>query len=352
MSSMLKVSSKQADGPVDARSDGAPRFVWGQSPAMRALEVVATNIARSPCNVLLTGETGTGKGVLAREIHALSGRAARPFVHVDCASLTPSLIESELFGHERGAFTGAVQSRRGRFELAAGGSIFLDEIGELPQALQAKLLRVLQDRVYERIGGGHTQAMTARVVAATNRDLRDAVSKGRFRADLFFRLAVVELDLPPLRERSADLPQLVAEACRLVAARHDDHPVGLTPDAVGALAEHDWPGNVRELVNVVERLAVCGRERRVDRRAVMAALGAGVSRARLDRSGDSSALLERAVAACDGNVAHAARQLGVARSTLRYRLARARRQAEPAGRQLSLPGIDMAGPPGTRLDCR
>jgi len=304
-------------------------------------------IASADCSVLITGETGTGKGAVARLLHEGSNRARSPFVHVDCAALSASLIESELFGHERGAFTGAHASRTGRFELAANGTIFLDEIAELDVALQAKLLRVLQDRVFERAGGSRTRTMHARVLAATNRDLPSAVAVGTFRADLMYRLAVVELTVPPLRERLADLGALVAEARRTLERRGAPPLPELEPAALAELERHAWPGNVRELLNVLERLALFCQTARIGSAEVARAIGGPARRGQLPGlscpppPGHGGAV-ERILSECDGNVARAARRLGVPRSTLRYRLARLAGSSGSSGAavQLTLPGLE------------
>jgi len=280
--------------------------------------------AESDCSVLIVGETGTGKGEVARFIHDNSSRRSRPLVHVDCAALSPSLIESELFGHEKGAFTDASRLREGRFEAAGQGTLFLDEIGELAPATQAKLLRVLHDRVYERVGGSKALPMRARVIAATNRRLSKEVEAGRFRSDLYYRLAVLEVALPPLRDRLDDLPRLVAVLRRRIANQSGCWVGAPTPGAHEELARHDWPGNVRELLNVLERVGICWPGRSFGREVASMGLGnprraaeGAATRGRL-----APAALAQVLADCRGNVSQAARVLGVPRSTLRYRLAR------------------------------
>ncbi len=223
----------------------------GASLSMRTVFAILERIAPTDATVLLEGETGSGKDVLARAICAESPRAHKPFVVVDCGAVSYSLIESELFGHERGAFTGAVSSRQGAFELADGGTLFLDEIGELPLDVQPKLLRVLETRELRRVGGNRTLKTDVRVIAATKRNLKREVEAGKFREDLFFRLAVVPLTVPPLRARRDDVPLLVEHILRATAAGRS--PVTVSPEVLQSLSAHDWPGNVRELRNVIER---------------------------------------------------------------------------------------------------
>ncbi|HEX5706171.1 MAG TPA: sigma-54 dependent transcriptional regulator [Pyrinomonadaceae bacterium] len=241
---------------------GFGRFV-GTSPALEQMLKQARAVAPTCATVLITGENGTGKEVLARAIHEESGRAAGPFVGVSCAALPETLIESELFGHEKGAFTGATQARQGRFELASGGTLFLDEVGEMPPPVQVKLLRVLQERAFERVGGTRTIEVDIRLVAASNRDLEEEVKTGRFRSDLFFRLNVVPLHLPPLRERREDVPLLAAHFAAKAAEKHGRAYVELDPIALSALQAYDWPGNIRELENLVERLVVLSQSGRL-----------------------------------------------------------------------------------------
>ncbi len=234
-------------------------FAVGKSPAMEALKKTIAKVAPSRASVLLLGESGTGKTLTARIIHELSARAGGPFVKVNCAALPDNLIESELFGHEKGAFTGAVEAKRGRFEEAEAGSIFLDEIGEIPVAVQAKLLRFLQEREFERLGSTHTRQLDVRIIAATNRDLDQAVREGRFRSDLYYRLNVFPVAIPPLRERRGDI-FLLANAFLEKTARTYGRRLRFSPQALERLAGYTWPGNVRELENLIERLAIMAEE--------------------------------------------------------------------------------------------
>ena len=236
-----------------------PRFgeAAGKSVAMREIFGLLERLAPTDATVLLTGETGTGKDVLARSIHGASPRAQRPFLVVDCGAVVGSLIESELFGHEKGSFTGASAQRQGAFELANGGTLFLDEIGELPLDLQPKLLRALEQRSFRRVGGSKEIRVDIRVIAASKRNLKLEVERGKFREDLFFRLAVVPIEVPPLRERREDIPLLIDT---LLVALSDGGPsLTVADDARDALVAHDWPGNVRELRNVLERAAYLAR---------------------------------------------------------------------------------------------
>src|SRR5574342_72737 len=225
----------------------------GRSPLLRDVLTRAAKVARTETTVLITGESGTGKELVARAIHYGSPRADGPFVAVNCAALPDTLLESELFGHERGAFTGADRQKPGRFELAAHGTLFLDEIGELSAAVQVKLLRVLQEREFQRVGGTATLKADVRMIAATNRDLRAEMAAGRFRTDLFYRLGVFNVHLPPLRERGDDVLLLADSFIRTLAAKMGRTDVTLSRDAVEVLRRHAWPGNIRELQNAIER---------------------------------------------------------------------------------------------------
>src|SRR5262245_29481773 len=221
--------------------------IVGASPRLRTVLSCVSKVAPTQSSVLITGETGTGKELVARAIHKRSSRSSRAFVSVNCAAIPSSLIASELFGHERGAFTGAVQRRQGRFELADGGTIFLDEVGELPAETQLMLLRVLQEREFERVGGSTPIRVNVRVIAATNRDLQAAVANGVFRADLFYRLNVFPLELPPLRERRPDIPLLVEHFIRRYAKRAGRSIRGISKESSDLLRSYAWPGNIREL---------------------------------------------------------------------------------------------------------
>ncbi len=234
----------------------AEHSMIGRSPLMKAIFDKVAKTAPSSGRVLITGENGTGKELVARALHDLSKRARGPFVKLNCAAIPSELIESELFGHEKGAFTGATKDRRGKFEQADGGSLFLDEVGDMNPSAQAKVLRVLQEGELERVGGAETIKVDVRVVAATNKELTAEIAAGRFREDLFYRLAVVPIELPPLRAHKDDIPALVEHFLALTCARDDRRVKRMAPGAVTLIMQHDWPGNVRELKNVVERLVI------------------------------------------------------------------------------------------------
>jgi transcriptional regulator with GAF, ATPase, and Fis domain len=306
--------------------------IVGASQLLRAVLAQVSRVAPTDSTVLITGETGTGKELVARAIHKLSRRADRALVSVNCAAIPPSLIASELFGHEKGAFTGAMQRRQGRFELADGGTIFLDEVGELPAETQMSLLRVLQEREFERVGGGRPIRTDVRVIAATNRDLETAVAQGTFRADLYYRLNVFPLELPALRDRRADIPVLVEYFTHRYCRRAGKKIQSISGPSLELLRSYDWPGNVRELQNVVERAVILceGDTLTVDETW----LQRGVPRGTLvaggfGRSGDDRKreVIERALTDSCGRVAGprgAAARLGIPRSTLESRIRRLR----------------------------
>ena len=233
--------------------------IVGQGTAMRAIGALVEKIAGLDTTVLITGESGSGKELISDTLHSLSPRASEPFIKVNCAAIPENLLESELFGHEKGAFTGATTSRPGKFEQARGGSILLDEIGDMPLSIQPKLLRVVEQKQVERLGGGRSVDVDVRIIAATNQDLQSQVREKTFREDLFYRLNVATIHLPPLRERKEDLPFLAAHFLEKVNARLGTNFTGLTGDAVEELMNHDWPGNVRELANAIERAAIVGQ---------------------------------------------------------------------------------------------
>src|SRR5262245_18537733 len=241
---------------VDRRRLQQRTGIIGESPAIQEVLVKIEQMAPVSSTVLIEGESGTGKELVAHAIHDLSPRRERPFIAVNCAALPETLLESELFGHEQGAFTGAAERRLGRFELADGGTILLDEVGEIPAATQVKLLRVLEDRSFFRVGGTQPIRVDVRVLASTNRPLKDAVSLGEFRDDLYYRLNVLNIYLPPLRQRKMDIPILVRRLIAEFAKAHDRHFAGITPEALQILVDAEWPGNVRQLRNLVESMVV------------------------------------------------------------------------------------------------
>jgi two-component system nitrogen regulation response regulator NtrX len=303
----------------------------GAGAGMRRVRELIAQVAPSDARVLITGESGTGKELVAAAIHRQSRRRRGPFVTVNCAAIPRDLVESEMFGHERGAFTGAVERRIGRFELADGGTLFLDEVGDLSLEAQAKLLRTLETGVLHRVGGERSVTVNVRIIAATNRTLEQAVTAGRFREDLFFRLHIFPIHLPPLRARLEDLPELATHLAHRV---RPDHPLTFTDGALAAMAGYPWPGNVRELANLVERLAISGEDR-ITAAAVEAALprvaGPGpaaplalpVERSLTEALDDyERGLISRALAQGDGSVAEAARLLQTDRANLYRRMKR------------------------------
>src|SRR5262249_2711608 len=249
-------STETLPGQPAAQAQSRGARALGDSPSMQRISELIDRIADSDVPVLITGESGVGKDVVAREIHARSARTNKVFVKINCAALPSELLESELFGHEKGSFTGANRTKPGQFELADGGSIFLDEIGEMPPPLQAKLLQALQDGEFYRVGGQRKIRVDVRVLVATNRNLEKAIQDGTFREDLYYRLNVVHLHIPPLRERPQDIPRLLDHFVEKYGRRYGWSARDLSPDVVGRFLTYDWPGNIRELENLVRRLMV------------------------------------------------------------------------------------------------
>ncbi|MEL6347994.1 MAG: sigma-54 dependent transcriptional regulator [Myxococcota bacterium] len=326
-------------GAANSRSlheDAAGRFaIIGRTPAMRRIYDRIEKVADKPSTVLITGESGTGKELVASALHDNSSRQDKPFIRVNCGAIPESLFESELFGHEKGAFTGAAASKPGRFELADKGTLFLDEIGELPLGMQVKLLRVLQDGSFERVGGLRSQTVDVRLIAATNRDLHQEVKDGNFREDLFYRLSVIPISLPPLRERIDDIPLLVEHFIKKFNPRLGTDIKSLTPEALAALMAHSWPGNIRELENLMERSMLLSDPDITmmsvqDLSGLRVALGLEESEplnemglkdyVRVHTERLERAHIQRALEASGNNVTHAAKRLGISRKSLQIKM--------------------------------
>jgi DNA-binding NtrC family response regulator len=302
--------------------------IIGRSTQMQEIFAAVLRVAPTRATVLLTGESGVGKDLIARAIHFHSPRKDRPLVKINCSALPENLMESELFGYEKGAFTGANVSKPGKFEQADTGTVFLDEIGDVPQPVQVKLLRVLQEREFERLGSNKTQRVDIRMIAATNQDLRAALEQGTFREDLYYRLNVVAMEIPPLRARKADIPYLANHFIHKLAPDNGSQVESITPAAMELLLEHSWPGNVRELENVIERSLVMATGTQLDVRDIKLDL----PRHRPQVAGELSLpegmsldqyeqeLIKQALKKADGNKSRAARALGLTRNALRYRL--------------------------------
>ncbi|HEX6119464.1 MAG TPA: sigma-54 dependent transcriptional regulator [Dongiaceae bacterium] len=317
-----------------------------KDPAMKAVLKLADQVSPSDASILITGESGTGKEVIARYIHARSRRATKPFISVNCAAIPENLLESELFGHEKGAFTGAIARRIGKFEEANGGTLLLDEISEMHPRLQAKLLRAVQERVIDRVGGAQPVKIDIRVLATSNRDLQEEVRKGNFRDDLYFRLNVMALELPALRHRPADIPVLAEHFAKKYADANGVRITGIAPEVMDTLRAHEWRGNVRELENTMHRAVLLAQNSAIGPEAIMLTGGRGIPVAALQpqavaaatsaaakgANGVTSALVGRTVAAverdliidtlqhCLGNRTHAANILGISIRTLRNKL--------------------------------
>ncbi len=301
----------------------------GQSPSMIKLLDTVAQVAATEATILIAGESGTGKEVIANAIHYNSSRKDAPFIKINCAALTETLLESELFGHEKGAFTGADRKREGKFRQAEGGSLFLDEVSEMSPAMQVKLLRVLQERELTRVGGAEVIKVNVRLIAASNKDLKKEMERGRFREDLFYRLNVVGLNVPPLRERKEDIPILAQHFLQQFVAQNSKKIKGFTPQAMEKLLKYNWPGNIRELMNAVERAVVLSRKEYLDAEELVLIMADNS----VDVKTTQNRLLENlpleevekravldVVEASSGNKSEAARRLGITRKTLRKKL--------------------------------
>jgi transcriptional regulator with GAF, ATPase, and Fis domain len=319
---------------LQARLETSGQFsgIVGKDPRMQVIYGLIEDIAPTEATVLIQGESGTGKELVARAIHKLSPRQDKPFIVINCSAYPATLIESELFGHEKGAFTGAIRQKSGRFEQAHGGTVFLDEIGEIPLSAQIKLLRVLQTQKFERVGGEKTVAVNVRILAATNKNLLEEVKNGNFREDLYYRLNVIPIHLPPLRERRNDIPLLARHFLERFAAAQGKRIVEFSPEAMRLILDYAWPGNVRELENIVEHATVLAKSGRIEALDLPAALhtvavSPGETRAPSTIVEHEKKLLREALEGCGWNKKEAARRLGISRSTLydkirRYRIAR------------------------------
>ena len=305
-------------GKVNSKSTLPP---LGESNEMIEIDTIVAKIASAPSSVLITGESGTGKEIVARLIHDRSGRGDLPFVAVNLAGIPETLIESELFGYEKGAFTGADSRKIGMFELAAAGTVFLDEIGDMPPALQAKILRALQERVIRRLGGTHQVPIGARIIAATNRDLEAAVKTGAFREDLYYRLAVVAIHIPPLRERITDLPLLIGSLMEKLSHKIGKPVEGVRPEAINLLSGYRFPGNVRELENIIERAIIFADGSTIEARDILVpgATTAPLPKPKTLRAIERLAIRE-ALSRWEGNRTKAAEELEISRRSLLYKI--------------------------------
>jgi len=326
----LKAENRQLKESLGKHFDR--QNIIGQSPVMINLLETVAQVAPSEATVLITGESGTGKELIAGAVHFNSSRKDGPFVKLNCAAITETLLESELFGHEKGAFTGADRRKEGRFYQAHSGSLFLDEVSEMSSIMQVKLLRVLQEREFSRVGGEKTIQVDVRVIAATNKNLTDLISKGEFREDLYYRLNVVDMKIPPLRKRQEDIPLLAQHFLEMFAAKNHKKIKGFTPQALDLLIRHEWPGNVRELMNAVERAVVLSRSDYLSENDFPMHAGTVLNDGRsldtsiIDIKGDKSleevqkATILETLEAVGGNKSKAARRLGITRKTLHKKL--------------------------------
>ena len=301
--------------------------IIGESLAMKQVFETMEQVAPTRATVLIEGESGTGKELVAQAIHSLSPRKNGPFIAVHCAALAPSLLESELFGHEKGAFTGAAERRMGRFEAADGGTILLDEIGEIDASVQVKILRVLGERSFERVGGSKTIQVDVRVIAATNKNLGQMVEQQKFREDLYYRLKVVEIRIPPLRERREDIPLMVREFLREFSLENQKQVEDIAGDAQAVLMAYDWPGNVRELRSAIEHAVIWAKDERVTLRNLPPALRESAGRpgilalpTGMNLEQTEKTMMIRALETCGGNVSRAAAHLGISRRTLHRKI--------------------------------
>ncbi|MCD6232337.1 PEP-CTERM-box response regulator transcription factor [Candidatus Aerophobetes bacterium] len=298
-------------------------LIIGKSKKIQEVFTLIRRVAQSNCNVLIRGESGTGKELVARAIHYNSSRKDKPFVPVNCAALPQDLLESELFGYERGAFTGATSQKPGKFEISSGGTIFLDEVADMSLSMQAKILRVIQERVFERVGGTKSIKVDIRIIAATNKDLEKAVKNNSFRDDLYYRLNVVSIYIPPLRERREDIPLLANFFLKKYAKENKKQINGFSPEAMDSLMRYDWPGNVRELENIIEGAVVLGRSNLILREDLFLTSSQEVSsdeEASLPLMEQEKRLIKRILNKTGGNQTKAAKLLGIHRNTLRRKI--------------------------------
>ena len=331
-----KALRTEEKGRTTLHEDAAGRFkIIGQTARMHKIYALIEKVARSPTTALITGESGTGKELVARALHEHSERANAPFIQVNCGAIPESLFESELFGHEKGAFTGAVAAKPGKFELADGGTLFLDEVGELPKDMQVKLLRVLQDGQFERVGGVRSMSVDVRLVAATNRVLETEVKEGRFREDLFYRLNVIPIQIPPLRERADDIPLLVEHFISKFNKRLKTEVEGVSPDALAALLAHNWPGNIRELENLIERSVLLTEDTILTMGDLPGLTPSNLGRVEAPPDADEMGLkeyvrvyttklerarIQRVLEEEDSNVTRASKKLGISRKSLQMKM--------------------------------